>query len=117
VKIKLDENLPLALVADLAALGHDMDTVPMEGLAGKNDSSVWGHTQHEERFFITQDLDFSNIRRFSPGTHHGLLLVRLACPSRSALRKRIGAIFVEEDVESWARSFVVVTRPKGAGPA
>ena len=26
MKIKLDENMPAALVADLVALGHDVDT-------------------------------------------------------------------------------------------
>jgi hypothetical protein len=32
VKIKLDENLPATLVEPLAALGHDVDTVPQEAI-------------------------------------------------------------------------------------
>ena len=28
MKLKLDENLPSSLVADLSALGHDVDTAP-----------------------------------------------------------------------------------------
>ena len=38
--IKLDENLPKRLVADLHALGHDVDTVVMERLAGRDDADV-----------------------------------------------------------------------------
>lgn len=40
MKIKLDENIPLRLVASLAALGHDVETVPQEGLAGRPDTEV-----------------------------------------------------------------------------
>jgi hypothetical protein len=32
MRIKLDENLPVGLVGDLQALGHDVDTVPSEAL-------------------------------------------------------------------------------------
>ena len=41
MKIELDENLPSSLVADLSALGHDVDTAPAEGLAGRPDPDVW----------------------------------------------------------------------------
>ena len=36
MRIKLDENLPGALVSALSALGHQADTVPQEGLTRKN---------------------------------------------------------------------------------
>ncbi len=46
-----------------------------------------GHAfrQTEERFLITQDLDFSDMRRYGPGTHAGLLLVRIGQPGRQVL--------------------------------
>jgi predicted nuclease of predicted toxin-antitoxin system len=85
MKIKLDENLPIGLVEPLAKLGHDVDTVPQESLAGQPDPKVWDAAQKAKRFLVTQDLDFSDIRRFAPGTHRGLLLVRLSNPSRRNL--------------------------------
>ena len=112
MKIKLDENLPESLVAGLEALHHDTDTVPQEGLAGRDDCDVWAAAQQEGRFLITQDLDFSDIRKFQPGTHHGLLLVRLPEAGRMALAERILGIFRSEDVESWARCFVVLSGHK-----
>jgi hypothetical protein len=69
VKIKLDENLPERLVSELDALGHDVDTVRAEHLAGRGDSEVWQAAQSVDRFLITQDLDFSDVRRYTPGTH------------------------------------------------
>lgn len=112
MKLKLDENLPEALVAELASLGHDVDNVRREGLAGKDDPTVWQAAQEGARFLITQDLDFSDARRFAPGTHHGLLLVRLHNPGRKALPARLTELFRTGEVESWARCFVVPTEHK-----
>lgn len=112
MKLKLDENVPVRLVRVLAALGHDVDTVPQEGLTGQPDVDVWTATQDAERFLITQDLDFSDIRRFSPGTHCGLLLVRLRAPGRAALLQRIEALFRTEPIETWKRAVVIVTDHK-----
>ena len=45
MKIKLDENLPEALIRELAALGHDVDSVRLEQLAGRPDPDVWAAAQ------------------------------------------------------------------------
>ncbi|MDB6023720.1 MAG: hypothetical protein JWQ04_3577 [Pedosphaera sp.] len=112
MKLKLDENLPESLLAELAALNHDADNVRQEGLAGRDDPAVWAAAQAAERFLITQDLDFSDVRKFQPGTHHGLLLVRLPDAGRLALTRRVVEIFCREDVESWAGCFVVLSGHK-----
>jgi len=106
VKLKLDENLPETLLVELAALNHDTDNVRQEGLAGHDDSEVWTAAQASGRFLITQDLDFSDVRRFKTGTHHGLLLVRLPDAGRSTLTRRIIEVFRREDVEG-ARVVIV----------
>lgn len=112
MKIKLDENLPDRLVSALTGFGHDVDTVYLERLNGRIDADVWNVTQSARRFFITQDLDFSDIRPYTPGTHAGLLLVRLARPGRDALFARVSMLFQTEKVEDWAGCLVVVTDRK-----
>jgi predicted nuclease of predicted toxin-antitoxin system len=112
MKIKLDENLPRALALSLMATGHDVQTVVEEGTAGEDDQVVWEAAQREVRFLITQDMHFSDARRFAPGTHEGVLLVRLHAPSWRALVARVGELFAEEDVGGWARCFVVATERK-----
>ena len=112
MKAKLDENLPARLVRALADLGHDADTVFQEGLSGRDDEVVWDATQAAGRFFITQDLNFADVRRFLPGSHHGLLLIRLRDPGREALFRRVHSLFQTESVEEWHRCFVVVTDHK-----
>ncbi len=112
MKIKLDENLPVQTASRLHALGHDVHTTSAEGLAGCSDPEIWTAAQREERFLITQDLDFSDARRFTPGSHHGILLIRLLSPSRLGLTQRVTEVFQTEHVEGWARCFVVVTERK-----
>lgn len=112
MKIKLDENMPAGLVDILKQLGHDADSVPEEGLSGRNDPIVWAAAQSEDRFFITQDLDFSDLRQFQPGTHAGILLVRLQNPNRTALTSIVKHLFEVEDVLNWYGAFVVVTERK-----
>lgn len=112
MKIKLDENLPHRLVQLLGDLGHDVDTVLDERIAGRDDSVVWSRCQEHGRFLITQDLDFSDARKYAPGTHHGLLLVRVPQPGREALFSRISALFQTEDTERWKGCIVTATAQK-----
>ena len=112
MKIKLDENLPLGLAVALRELGHDVHTLFDEQLAGQADADIWDATQKESRFLVTQDLDFSDMRKFAPGSHPGILLVRLRSPSRRDLVERIAELFQTEDAKDWAGCFVVATERK-----
>ena len=112
MKIKLDENLPAMLAPVLSRFGHDTETIPDEGYAVKDDDQVWQLAQQAQRFLITQDLDFSDIRKFVPGTHEGIMLIRLRNPGRAALIHRIESIFKTEKVELWKGCFVVATEHK-----
>lgn len=112
MRIKLDENLPFTLARHLRSLGHDAETVFDEGLAGRDDGQVWRAAQKERRFFITQDLDFSDSRKFAPGSHSGLLLIRLRDPGRQALSTLVREIFASQNVADWQSCFVVATERK-----
>jgi predicted nuclease of predicted toxin-antitoxin system len=112
MRIKLDENLPMALADALRTHGHDVDTVADEALTGERDKVVWQAAQQAGRFLITQDLDFSDLRSFAPGSHAGILLIRLARPGRQALFARVSSLFESEDVTSWQGCFVVASDRK-----
>ena len=89
MKIKLDENLPEALVPVLAAFGHDTDTVPQESLTGQADETVWEAAQQA-----------------------GRLLLRLRDPGRLALLQIVEMLFKTEPVDSWRGCLVVATERK-----
>jgi predicted nuclease of predicted toxin-antitoxin system len=76
--------------------------------ATRTDADVWQAAQREGRLFITQDLDFSDTRKFLSGTHLGIVLIRLQSPSRQDLIARANELFRAEDMRSPSK--------KGLGP-
>lgn len=108
MKIKLDENLPDEVVELLRSAQHDVHTVRDESLVGAEDDVVFQAACREQRLLMTQDLDFSDVRRFRPGTHPGIVLIRIQQPSRSRLVARIRETLRHHSIESWAGCFVVL---------
>jgi hypothetical protein len=57
-------------------------------------------------------LDFSDIRKFAHGSHHGILLVRFRSAKRRNLAARVEEIFQKESVGEWAGCLVVASEQK-----
>jgi predicted nuclease of predicted toxin-antitoxin system len=112
MRLKLDENIAVSAKSRLAALGFDVDTALDEGLGGRPDDDIGSASQADARFLITQDLDFSDVRRFEPGTHEGILLVRLPDHEQWRIGDFLVAWFSAPDVSSWRRCLVVATPTK-----
>ena len=112
MRIKLDENIAASAADRLTALGHDVDTVIEERLSGCVDSEVWKATQLEGRFLITQDLDFSDRRRFAAGNHAGVMLIRLPDVEQWRISDYIVAWFSTPEASTWEGCFIVATPNK-----
>jgi predicted nuclease of predicted toxin-antitoxin system len=112
MKIKLDENLPTELADLLVGRGHDVHNVPGEALVGRDDGVIFRAAYDEGRLLVTQDLDFSDVRRFRPGTHPGVVLIRLRDPSRRRLEERVRQVLEIASIESWKGCFVVISDRK-----
>lgn len=118
--VKLDENLGRTHVTLLQQSGYTADRVYDEGLSGAADEVVWQRVCTEERFFVTLDLDFSDVRRFPPGTHPGILLLRPHSRSRDAVTRVLSRVLQEYALEDLQGCLVVadeqhsrIRRPPG----
>src|SRR5258708_3074417 len=105
--VKLDENLSQAHVEFLKAAGYSAERVTDEGLSGADDPVVWQRAVSEGRFFITLDLDFADVRRFPPGSHPGILLLRPRSRSRAAVLEILRRVVQEQPLNTLAGCFVV----------
>ena len=76
MKIKVDEDLPKKVAEAVRGVVPDTLTVIEEGLSGILDPALWETVQREQRFLITGDKAFANIREYPPGSHAGVLLLR-----------------------------------------
>jgi predicted nuclease of predicted toxin-antitoxin system len=86
LKIKTDENVPRSVVTVFRSGGHEVDTVADEGLSGTDDDEVLSTCVHEERLLVTLDRGFSDVRRYPPGTHRGIIVLRVNQSPESAGR-------------------------------
>jgi len=76
LRIKIDEDLPKKVAEAVRGVVPDTLTVIEEGLSGILDPALWETVQREQRFLITGDKAFANIREYPPGSHAGVLLLR-----------------------------------------
>lgn len=83
-RAKIDENLPRQIADLLIARGHDAATVVGQGWQGAADDVLWPRIQSEGRWLITADKGFADLRRYPPGSHAGVILLRSQEESRRA---------------------------------
>ena len=77
LRIKVDEDLPTAIVQLLKGAGHEETASVLEqGMGGLKDPPLWKAVQAEGRFLVTADKGFGDIRFYPPGTHAGVLVLR-----------------------------------------
>lgn len=77
MKLKLDENVALRVVTFLRLAGHDVETVPNQGLTSAPDVELINVCRQEERCLVTADRGFGNRIRFNPSEYAGIVVIRL----------------------------------------
>ena len=112
MQIKIDECLPGEIAELLSGIGHIVETVKDEDLTGCPDHSIWDLAQKEKRFLITTDLDFSDIRRYVPGTHYGILLLRLSREGKNHMLTYFKRLVANFDFNEWSRCLVIANDHK-----
>jgi predicted nuclease of predicted toxin-antitoxin system len=107
VRLKLDENLSRRLEALLMEHGHEVDSVVAEGLGGADDGVVAAAAQREERMLLSIDLDFADITRFPPGSHAGIVVLRVPEPRPTLIRAALTGLLARHRLEDLARCTVI----------
>ncbi len=108
MKIKLDENISHHLKPILIHEGYDVLTVGDEGLLGKTDVEVGAAAKAEGMILFTLDLEFADLRKFSPGSHPGIVLFRPMSMGPLAVNRFITEFVRETDLVPLSGCIVVV---------
>jgi predicted nuclease of predicted toxin-antitoxin system len=112
MKVKLDENLGQLHAELVRDAGHVAQRVTEQGLSGAKDSALWQHVCDNGQFFITLDLDFSDVRRFVPGTHPGILLIRPRGKGREAVARVVRRVLAGHGLKPLAGCLAVADETK-----
>lgn len=73
----VDEDLPRSTAVALRQAGHTAEDVRDIGLRGHTDQAVFEYAQSVGAILVTADKGFANVLRFPPGSHAGIILVRV----------------------------------------
>jgi predicted nuclease of predicted toxin-antitoxin system len=110
--VKVDEDLQRAAAQMLREQGYDAVRVIDQQMGGWKDPPLWKVVQEENRFLVTADKGFADIRAYPPGTHAGILLLR---PDEDGIRpiiELLTKVLVSYKLDELAGSVTVVT-PRG----
>ena len=102
MRFLVDEDLPRSIDGLLRRYGHEAVNVRDIGLKGATDAEVASHAHREGLCLMTGDLDFSDMRNYSPEEYAGLAVLR---PPGTAT-----AAFILELVESFLRQEDIVAQ-------
>jgi predicted nuclease of predicted toxin-antitoxin system len=112
MRVKVDEDLPRGIAQIASACGHDAVTVLGQGWQGMPDDVLWHRVQAERRWLITADKGLVDMRSHPPGSHAGIILLRLQEESRRAYLNLAATAFERLKLDEIAGAVVVVT-PRG----
>lgn len=94
------ENLPMEVVVDLRAIGHEADSVSAEGLVGAADQRIRDRARSEGRALFTLDKGLADIRAYPPRDSSGVVLFRPASSGKGAVlsfvRRHLAAVLALE---------------------
>ncbi len=106
--VKLDENMPNALVEFLNFNGYKADTVKDENLSGSDDHDVLNAATANQRILLTYDADFANTREYPPGSHSGIVVFRLRDQRWASLKEPIRRIVESGTLRKLGKGLAIV---------
>ena len=112
MKLKLDENLSRHLKTRLNDLGHDVSTTADENLLSQPDTVVAAAAYAEGRILLTLDIEFADLRKYQPGTHPGIVLVRPSSFVPLTVNRYVENFVRDTDLEKLQGCVVVVDSTK-----
>lgn len=107
MKFFADECIYRNTAEALRKWGHDVVTAQEANFAGRPDDELLVYAVQHGRTMITNDLDFSNIRRYVPKSHYGILVLKI----RPAVLGRVHALlqqFLDNTSQDALRGTLVI---------
>jgi predicted nuclease of predicted toxin-antitoxin system len=108
MKLLLDENLSVHHAQRLREAKWDAIGVVETGLGGADDHTVRHYAVEHDRVLVTLDADFGNLLRFSPAGTPGVIWLRPAIPSETAIAALLQRALYHLAAQSLRHHLVVV---------
>jgi len=109
VKFLLDQNISPKVTRYLNELGHDAQDTRGLQKQHASDDELWELAQRQGRFFVTFDLDFSDLRKYPPGPKSGIFVFRTRSTTSRTVIKLLNAILEEYPERKLYGKLLIVT--------
>lgn len=112
LRVKVDEDLPEEVAAIFAEAGYAVATVRHQGWGGLLDEELWARIHAEGCWLVTADKEFGDVRKYGPGSHAGVILIRADSESRRSYLELARMAVRSFRLEDFPGCLIVVT-PRG----
>lgn len=109
MKFLLDQNISPKVTRFLKEQGHDARDTRDLHLHDASDDQLWELAQSEQRFFITFDLDFSDLRKYPPGPKFGVIIFRTRSTTSKTVIRLLRTILQRYPEKKLRGKLVIVT--------
>lgn len=107
-KFLLDENVPPAIGVFLQNLDFDVVHAKDSGMLGASDNQIMDLARQEERTLITFDKHFADLVLYPPGTHWGVIRIRIHPPLLSDVIQALQQFLKQFDLSTIQGTLIVL---------
>jgi predicted nuclease of predicted toxin-antitoxin system len=110
IRFLIDENIPPAIGRFLHTNGFEVKDVREMLRPGAQDEEVMSLARQEHRVLVTFDKHFSNLVLYPPGSHEGIIRIRIHPPVISEIITAFKQLLAKLDIEAMRGSLIVLER-------
>ncbi len=77
-------------------------------MAGAQDDEVFTYAQSSSAMLLSPDLEFGDLRRFPPGSHQGILIVRMPRVAAPAMVQEVMRLLLQTGEASLAGAVAIL---------
>lgn len=107
-KFLLDENVPPAVGVFLRSLDFDVVCAKDSGMLGASDNQIMDFARQERRTLITFDKHFADLVLYPPGTHWGVIRIRMHPPLLSNVVRALDQFLKQFDMSTIQGTLIVL---------
>lgn len=107
-----DENIPPAAVDFLRSRHHEVKSVLDLGLKGQSDGAILAAAAQQGLVLVTFDKHFANILQYPPGTHCGIIRLRIHPPVLQHIIEALDNLLNRVD-PAWMEGTLIVLEREG----
>ncbi len=108
-----DENIYHLTIQFLRENNHSVLSIIEMGLSGSPDDKVFDTACQEKCILLTLDKDFTDLRRYRPENHSGIVVIRIKPPTTEKIEAALRQLLSEQDIHSKIKSALVVLGENG----